>query len=143
MGRIPQVISGDRGSENMTSCGIQRFLRSNFSDSFSGYDSFCYGSLTSNQRIEAWLSQFRKAKWIWWINFFKDLIDSNIYDSINYHVQIMRFCFMFIIQQELGKIKSMWNTHYVKEGIPNALHVDLTFCILCQSNQEKFQISCQ
>ena len=81
LGRIPQVVRGDRGSENITLCGIQRFLRRDFSDNFSGYDSFRYGSSTSNQRIEAWWSQFRKAKGTWWINFFKDLIDSNVYDT--------------------------------------------------------------
>ena len=27
----------------------------------------------------------------------------------------MRFCFMFIIQQELDEMKSMWNTHYIRE----------------------------
>ena len=40
--RILQVVRGDRGSENLTLCGIQRFLRRSFSDSFSGYDSFRY-----------------------------------------------------------------------------------------------------
>ena len=87
-----------------------------------------YGSSTSNQQIEAWWSQFRRAKGTWWINFFKDLINSNVYDnSINYHVEIMRPCFMFIIQQELDEMKSM---------VRNALQVDLFF-ILWQSNQEE------
>ena len=49
LGRIPQIVRGDRGSENTTLCGIQRFLRRNFSDSFLGYDSFRHGSSTSNQ----------------------------------------------------------------------------------------------
>ena len=35
-GRIPQVVRGDRGSENITLCGIQRFLRRNISGSFFG-----------------------------------------------------------------------------------------------------------
>ena len=131
LGRNPQVVRGDRGSENITLCGTQRFLRRNFSDSFSGYDSFRYGSSASNQQIEAWWYQFRKAKGTWWINFFKDLIDSNVYDnSINHHVDFMRFCFMFIIQQKLDEIKSMWNTHYIREvrnfewppGRPNVLY---------------------
>ena len=130
LGRITQVIRGDRVSENMTLCGTQRFLRRSFSDSFSGYDSSRYGS-TSNQRIEAWWSQFRKAKGTWWINFFKDLIDSNVYDkNINYHVEIIGFCFMFILQQELDEMKPMWNTHYIREernsecppGRPNVLY---------------------
>ena len=50
--RIPQIVRGDRGRENITLCGIQRFLKRNFSDSFSGYDIFRYGSSTSNQGIE-------------------------------------------------------------------------------------------
>ena len=49
LGRIPQVIRGDRGSENMTLCGTERFFKINFSGSFLGYDSFHYGSSTSNQ----------------------------------------------------------------------------------------------
>ena len=119
-GRTPQVIRGDRGSENMTLCGIKRFLRRNFSDSFLGYGSFHYGSLTSNQWIEAWWSQFRKASGTWWINFFKDLIYSNIYDnSINHHIEITRFCFMFIIQKVLDEMKSMWNTLYIR-GVRNS-----------------------
>ena len=36
LGRIPQVVRGDRGSENITLCGIQRFLRRNISGSFFG-----------------------------------------------------------------------------------------------------------
>ena len=27
----------------------------------------------------------------------------------------MRFCFVFIIRQELDEMKSMWNTHYTRE----------------------------
>ena len=100
----------------MTLRGIQRFLRRNFIDSFSGYDSFRYGSSTSFQRTEAWWSQFRKANGTSRISFFRDVIGSIIYENnINYHVEIMLFCFMFIIQQELDEMKSMWNTHYIKE----------------------------
>ena len=42
----------------------------------------------------------------------------------------MWFCFMFLIQQELDEMKSMWNTHYIREvrnlkchsGRPNVLY---------------------
>ena len=52
----------------------------------------------------------------------------------------MRFCFMFIIQQELDEITSMWNTHYIREvrnsegspGRPNIL-----FFMPEQSNLEE------
>ena len=128
---IPQVVRGDRGSENVVVCGVQRFLRRDLDDTLSGQASFRYGSSTSNQRIEAWWSQFRRAKGTWWINFFKDLIDFGIYDnSINYHVEMLRFCFMSIIQHELDEMKKIWNTHYIREvrnsesppGRPNVLY---------------------
>lgn len=129
--RIPQVVRADRGSENIVIGGIQRFLRRGFGDNLSGDLSFRYGPSTSNQRIEAWWSQFRKAKGTWWINLFKDLVSLNILDiSLNYHLQVIRFCFMGIIQKELDDMKYMWNTHYIREvknsecpsGRPNVLY---------------------
>ena len=35
--------------------------------------------------------------------------------SINYHIEITRFCFMFILPQELDDMKSIWNTDYIRE----------------------------
>ena len=97
--KVLQVVRGDRGSENVIVCGVQRL---------SGRAGFWYGTSTFNQQIEACWSQFRRAKGIWWINFFKDLIDSGIYDnSINYHVEMLRFCFMPIIQHELDEMKKI------------------------------------
>ena len=58
---LPRCIRGDRGSENTTVCGIQRFLRRADRDSVSGIKSFIYGPSTSNQRIEAWWSFFKKS----------------------------------------------------------------------------------
>ena len=95
---------------------MQRFLRRDFDDTLSGQASFRYGSSTSSQQIEAWWSQFRRAKGTWCIKFFKDVIDSGIYDnSVNYHVEMLRFCFMSIIQNELDEMKKIWNTHYIKK----------------------------
>lgn len=37
----------------------------------------------------------------WWMNFFKDLIDQNVFDpSIDYHVNIARLCFMKVLQNK-------------------------------------------
>ena len=114
--KVPQVGRGDRGSGNVIVCGVQQFLRRDFVDTLSSQASFCYGSSKSNQRIEAWWSQFRRAKVTWWINFFKGLIDSGIYDnSINYHVEMLRFYFISIIQHELDEMKKIWNTYYIRE----------------------------
>ena len=97
--KVPQVARGDRRSENVIVCGVQQL---------SGRAGFWYGSSTFNQQIEAWWSQFRRTEGTWWINFFEDLSDSGIYDnSINYHVEMLRFCFMSIIQYELDEMKKI------------------------------------
>ena len=46
----------------------------------------------------------------------KDLIDSGIYgNGINYHVEMLRFCLMSIIQHELDEMKKIWTTHHIRE----------------------------
>ena len=57
--KVPQVVRGDRGSENVIVCDVQQFLRRDFDDTLYSQARFWYGSSTSNQRIEAWWSQFR------------------------------------------------------------------------------------
>ena len=63
---------------------------------------------------------------------------------MNYHVEIMQFCFMFIIMQELDEMRSMWNTHthYIREvGIWNALQVNVLYFMLEQSGGISFRFS--
>ena len=50
---IPRVVRVDRGTENVIVCGIQRFFRTNHTDSQSKEKSFIYGHSTANQRIES------------------------------------------------------------------------------------------
>ena len=76
-------MRADRGTEISYVAGIQRFLRRNSCDAFIGNDSFMYGRLVSNQRIEAWWSFFRKSETDWWIMFFKDLRDSGQFSDAN------------------------------------------------------------
>ena len=94
-------------------------------------NSFRFGSSTTNQRIESWWSQFRKTKSTWWINYFKDIIAQNIFDpSIVYHVDCLRFCSITLLQNDLDKMKTLWNNHYTRcqtnsecpSGRPNVIH---------------------
>lgn len=129
---VPRVIRTDRGSENVTIGGIQRYLRRNHQDRFSGNASFRYGTSTSNQRIESWWSQFRKSRSTWWINLFKDLRDNDLFDgSIRYHVDSIKFCFLNILQEELDETRRFWNSHRIRKvrnsecpaGRPDFIHV--------------------
>ena len=58
---IQRVVRGDRGTENVTVCEIQRFIRRNHTDSESKDKSFIYGHLAANERIESWWSQLFKS----------------------------------------------------------------------------------
>ena len=42
-----------------------------------------YGSLPANQRIEGWSAFYRRNRSTWWINFFKDLIEQEIFTPRN------------------------------------------------------------
>ena len=115
VGGTPSIVRADRGTENVKVAGIQRFLRRNDEDSFSGNSSFMYGKSVSNQRIEAWWSQLRKGCTEWWINYFKDLRDRGLYcDADIINVKCLRFCFMPVIQDELQRVARLWNSHRIR-----------------------------
>ena len=100
---IPRVVRGDRGTENVIICGIQRFFCRNYTDSQSKDRSFIYGHSTANEMTS------------WWISFFKDMVVNGLFDiSLNLHLQCLRFCFFGVLQHELDKIKSFWNSHRIR-----------------------------
>ena len=72
-GGVPRVLRGDKGTENLTVDGIQRFLRRHSTNALSGTESFMYGRSVANQRIEAWWSLLRESESGWWINVFRGL----------------------------------------------------------------------
>ena len=117
---VPMIMRGDRGTENSHVAGIQRFLRRNSCDAFSGNDSFMYGRSVSNQRIEAWWSFLRKSETDWWIKFFKDLRDSGQFSDANpLQVDCIRFCFTPLIQAELNRVARHWNLHKIRPSSNN------------------------
>lgn len=122
---LPKCIRVDRGSENVVLGGMQTF--------FHGDETcFRYGPSTQNQRIESWWSTFRRNRCNWWISFFKDFcFESDLLDlSIAFHVELLRFCFIPLIQTELDETKRLWNNHYIRKtknsesppGRPNVLY---------------------
>lgn len=112
---VPRLMRTDRGSENIIIGGIQRYLRRDCDDDNAGYNSFKFGPSTRNQRIEAWWSILRKTRFSWWIDYFKDWCETGSFDaSISYHVEVIRFCFIGLIQTELDEVKAMWNNHRIR-----------------------------
>ena len=104
----PRAIRADRGVENTIIAGIQRYFH-NFENSL-----FLFGKSTSNQRIEAGCSFFRRRFLQIWMNLFKDMRDEGLYNDSNvFHVECLVFCFYGIIQDKLTKTMTEWNTHRI------------------------------
>ena len=112
---VPKTVRGDRGTENVNVCGIQRFMRRNHNDSWSGDISFLYGKSVSNQRIEQWWSFLKRNTIQSWMDYFKDLRDKGLYDdSNNIHTEALKFCFYGLIQSDLEDVKRTWNHHQIR-----------------------------
>lgn len=76
-------MRADCGTENVHVAEMQKFFRSTANDALADDKRFLYGKLTSNQRIEAWWSHFRKCCAKWSIKYFIDLVDSAIFCDAN------------------------------------------------------------
>ncbi|XP_028390702.1 uncharacterized protein LOC114515612 [Dendronephthya gigantea] len=114
IGGVPQRMRSDDGTENSIVEALQIFLRSQHHDEHAGLASFSIGTSTSNQRIEAYWSHLIRDGPGWWINFFKDLRDFDLFnDSDPVQMDLIRFCFMDILRNELHKVAEMWNQHII------------------------------
>ena len=52
-----------------------------------------------------------------WINYFKDLRESGVYDDSDIiHVEALRFCFYASLQEDLDDMKEYWNNHKIRKS---------------------------
>ncbi|XP_013401462.1 uncharacterized protein LOC106167276 [Lingula anatina] len=130
IGGVPRVIRGDRGTENTMVEDLQKACRWNSTDNMSGEKSFLYGRSTSNQRIERWWLELRQSTIQFWMDFFRNMEDQALFSSDNVlQKEIIRFCFMELIQKNLDRAAMEWNTHRIRpsrrsdcpSGIPNVM----------------------
>lgn len=115
VGGVPRKMRSDDGSENSLVEAIHTYLRySNSNGDNADLSCFAIGRSTANQRIEAYWSHLVKDGPGWWISFFKDLRDLNIFnDSDPVHIDCIRFCFMHILRKELYEVAELWNQHCI------------------------------
>ena len=77
--------------------GIQRYLQRN-----------------DEKLLEPWWSQFRRSNSTWWINYFMDLGEQNLFDlSVIYYVEYIRFCYIRLLQKKL-EVSSRWNNQRMR-----------------------------
>lgn len=104
----PEKVRTDNGTEN----GTIAIMQCHFRDDINAHS---YGKSTANQRIEGWWSYFRRNRTTWWINLFKDLIETGEFSPGNeVEMECLWFCFAGLIQQNLDFVKEQWNTHTIR-----------------------------
>eukprot|EP00794_Sanderia_malayensis_P016404 gene16404-18041_t len=122
-GGCPVKVRSDLGTENGIVASAQAFFRNDLS-------SHTYGTSPHNQRIEGWWSFLRRNNSSWWINIFKDAMEREIFTPGNdVEMECLWFCFSQVIQENLNRVKSHWNSHYIRKsrhetiaGRPNELY---------------------
>ena len=120
----PEKVRTDNGTENGTIAIMQCLFRDDV-------NAHSYGKSTANQRIEGWWSYLRRNRSTWWINLFKDLVETEEFSPGNeVHMECLWFCFSGLIQQDLDFVREHWNTHTIRAssyntiaGKPNELYV--------------------
>ncbi|XP_036066803.1 uncharacterized protein LOC118598288 [Oryzias melastigma] len=113
LGGCLRVVRGDRGTENIRVGEFQLFLRRNIHDG-SAIDSYIEGASTSNLRIESWWGFLRKESMEYYISMLIDLKDRGLFDGAYLDRNLIQFCFIGIIQDELDKTISVWNSHIIR-----------------------------
>ena len=122
-GGSPVRVRSDCGTENGIICAMQCHFQENA-------DAHIYGKSPANQRIEGWWSFYRRNRSTWWINYFKDLIEQEIFhpgDALE--EEAFWFCFSTLLQIDLDHVKDHWNSHRIRNsghstipGIPDELY---------------------
>ena len=90
-----------------------------------------YGTSPGNQRIESWWCFLRRSRCQFWIDLFETLVNCHAFEVGNVRqTELVRFCFMEVIQQDLNLVQRLWNTHRIRPsagavcpaGVPDELY---------------------
>ena len=126
----PSWVHSDCDSENVVLPAIQSYLCRSHQDQYSGLNSHIFGTSHGNQWIECWWFYYWCYRSTDIINFFKDLVDHDIYTpSDPLHLQAARFCFGALLQKDLDSVAECWNAQHICSsrrdtipGIPDELY---------------------
>ena len=109
-GFTPKILRMDKRTENVYCENIQVFLTNN-------QESFIYAKSTHNQRIEAFWSRLKKFRLSWWIHLFKKMEKDKVYKShLETHQEVLLFCFLPIVQNELNEFYQTWNRRNIRQS---------------------------
>ncbi|KAF3856889.1 hypothetical protein F7725_017612 [Dissostichus mawsoni] len=133
IGGCPQRMRADRGTENGHIREMQLFLRRNHTDHHAGEGSFIYGC---TDRIV--VGVLRKQSVQFWMDPFKTLKDDGYFTGDFLDKNLVQFCFLNLLQEELDEVVRTWNTHQIRSRPVHGLQGDAPFsCSLCHSSMEQ------
>lgn len=113
---VPRCIRMDAGTENVKVIDMQKALRWHHSDRCAGDRSVIVGSSHTNQRIEAWWRQLRRMCVNFWMENFAKMEDEQVFSTAEtLDIELLRFCFMKVLQNELDIVRKDWNEHRVRQ----------------------------
>ena len=111
----PSRVRSNCGIENVVLAAIQPYICRSHQDQSSGLNYHIYSTSCGNQRIECWWSHYRRYRSTDIINFFKGLIDNDIYNPADpLHLQAARFCFGGLLHKDLDSVAEYWNTNRIR-----------------------------
>jgi hypothetical protein len=115
---VPTLIRSDKGTENCIVRQLQILFRKDHNDHHSAGGSFIMGKSTSNQRIESLWAILRRQCLDFWINLFKYMRDTVLYnDGDIFHRQCLIYCFLPVISCDLREFVNQWNLHDISSGV--------------------------
>ena len=101
---ILKIIKPDNGTDHSVIELIYLLLR-DLSNEGNVLHSFSIVSSPMNQRIKAYLSNFRKDGLGWWKHFLQDLVDLESFGpSDPVQVDCLRFCFIELLREEVTEL---------------------------------------
>ena len=135
---IPEKLKADDGTEHAIIQPIHILLRDSVGDNNS-VNSFSIVPSTLNQPIEAYWSKFRQYRIDWWQDFFKDMVDLELFNPASCDlVDCLKFCFIGVLRKELKEMAEKWNEHMISKtskggpsGRPDAMYF-LPYLFACQ-----------
>ncbi|XP_049334426.1 uncharacterized protein LOC125801673 [Astyanax mexicanus] len=131
VGGCPERMRADPGTENSHVRDMQLFLRRNHSDHYASERSFVYGCSTANQRIESWWGILRKQAGQFWMDIFQTLRDDGHFSGDFLDKNLIQFCFLNLIQEELDEVVRTWNSHLIRPRRGQGTHRGRPILMFC------------
>lgn len=112
---LPTIVRSDKGTENVLIESLQICLRREHDDKFAGEISYIKGRSVHNQRIESYWGQLRNHSMDFYIQFFKCMVQRNLFSGSDIHKKCLQYSFGPLIKKDLEMTRELWNEHRIRK----------------------------